>query len=241
MINRKRRVGFIIPSVNVVFEDDVRRFMPATIGAHIARWRTQKSHEESKAALKDLPRISAELCEASLDMIAFACTAGSVVGGTEASHRIIGAIESACGLSAITTGSALSEAFAALNMKKIIFLGPFDSNYTRPEVEGLESFGITVVRSATLGLNGAEECAALTRDQLIDWACSVDNSSADGLFLSCANVRGFEVVDAIERKIGKPVVSSNQAVFWSTLKRIAPESKIAGGGSLFNPETPLSI
>ena len=43
-----------------------------------------------------------------------------------------------------------------------------------------------------------------------------------------------EVIDQIEKKLGKPVITSNQAQMWSCLRRAGIEDKISGFGKLFN-------
>jgi maleate cis-trans isomerase len=40
------------------------------------------------------------------------------------------------------------------------------------------------------------------------------NDGADVYFLSCANIHSIDVIEDLERDLGKPVVTSNQAAIW---------------------------
>ena len=58
------------------------------------------------------------------------------------------------------------------------------------------------------------------------------SEEADGLFISCTNLRTFEVIELLEKEIGKPVVTANQATFWRSLKLAKVNEKIKGYGRL---------
>jgi maleate isomerase len=54
----------------------------------------------------------------------------------------------------------------------------------------------------------------------VELAIEHDRPEADGIFLSCTNTRQIEAIGEIERRLGKPVVNSNQAVLWGCVKRL---------------------
>ena len=51
-------------------------------------------------------------------------------------------------------------------------------------------------------------------------------------FLSCTAIRAVEAIDAIEADIGKPVVTSNQAMVWHALGRLGIDDTPKGYGRL---------
>ena len=57
---------------------------------------------------------------------------------------------------------------------------------------------------------------------------------ADGYFLSCTNTRMIEAIEELERSLGKPVISSNQATLWACLKRLGIAHQDKRLGRLFN-------
>ncbi len=213
-------VALIIPAVNRVVESDLARFLPPAVDWRIARWETGKSHRPVHDILPGIADIAASVAAGGPDIIGFCCTAASLVGGPEGSRQIAEAITRRTGIAAVTTGTALAAAAAALRLRRVLFCSPFDEDYDRPEIDGLESFGVPIVRSSSLGLESAAQCAALTPAQIVDWIAKTDHSGADGVILSCANIRAFESVAAIEALLGKPVISSNQALVWAMSRRL---------------------
>jgi len=43
---------------------------------------------------------------------------------------------------------------------------------------------------------------------------------ADAIFISCTNLRTFEIIEKLERDLGVPVITSNQATLWMALRQI---------------------
>ncbi|MCY4108296.1 MAG: hypothetical protein OXG11_04610, partial [Chloroflexi bacterium] len=52
------------------------------------------------------------------------------------------------------------------------------------------------------------------------------------LFLSCTNLKTFEILEDLERKVGIPVVSSNSASLWAALRALEVDCAISGLGAL---------
>ena len=61
----------------------------------------------------------------------------------------------------------------------------------------------------------------------------------DALFFSCTNVRSMQVAEQVEREIGLPVLTSNQATIWLALGRLGIDASKVQDGRLFKtPYTP---
>ena len=65
------------------------------------------------------------------------------------------------------------------------------------------------------------------------FAKEINHPDADAIFLSCGGIRALEVADEIEQITGKPLVTSNQAQFWSCLRRAGITDRIHGFGEIF--------
>jgi maleate isomerase len=63
-------------------------------------------------------------------------------------------------------------------------------------------------------------------------AMQIENPEAEGIFLSCTNWLTMDQIERIEQKAGKPVITSNQASLWATLKLLAWDRPIRGYGVL---------
>ena len=61
----------------------------------------------------------------------------------------------------------------------------------------------------------------------------MDLEEADALFVSCTALPVLQIIDRLEKKFNKPVLSSNQALIWDTLEKIGENTSINGFGKLF--------
>jgi maleate isomerase len=225
-----RRVGLVIPSLNVVVEDDLRRELPSNVGFHIGRVRLARSGGRvTPAALLDAGRDavaqSTLLADAGVDVIAFNCTGASLADGPAGADRLRAEIAAATGTPATTTILAVVRALRAGGLRRIVHICPFTPEFSTDEAAFLRAAGFEIVASSGLNFTDARVAARLSPDEIADIAARLDDPAADGLFLACANVRAMEATAGLQRRLGKPVVTSNQAVIWDVLELLGhPEA-----------------
>ncbi len=235
MDNDLKRLGLIIPSVNVVIEHDLKWFLPAWVTAHVTRVRlTGTSAPELSRVLDDVPAAASMLADAGVDAIGLACTGASMMGGAGSERALSEKIAAAIGLPATNTTEALLDAFRALGIRRVALFSPFDDCFNAVEAAMLESAGIQVVKTVGLGITNPRLCAGIPPESVVSQAAAADCPEADGVFLSCANLRGFEAAAPLERALQKPVVTSNQAVLWAMLRLAGARCGTAFGGTLFD-------
>ena len=61
---------------------------------------------------------------------------------------------------------------------------------------------------------------------------AADRPDADAVFVSCTALRAAEIVAGAEAAIGKPVVTSIQAMCWQSLRFAGFHAPLAGHGRL---------
>ena len=54
------------------------------------------------------------------------------------------------------------------------------------------------------------------------------------MFVSCTALPVLSIIEDLEKKMGKIVLSSNQTLIWDTLKQIDFKNQVVGYGELFN-------
>jgi maleate isomerase len=226
------RLGFIVPSVNVVLEDDLRRFLPDDVSAHVTRIALTGTTEDAlKAALQASAPAARLLAHAGVDAMALACTGASIVGGQKGGPG--SELREASGVPGLDTMQALTAAFEALGARRILLFSPFDDAFNATEAASLSARGFEVVRTVGLGIRDPRRCPEISLDDIVERVVQADLPSVDVVFLSCANLRGFEAVAALEERLSKPVVTTNQAVIWALLRMAGSAQDVAGGGRLF--------
>ncbi len=75
---------------------------------------------------------------------------------------------------------------------------------------------------------------------VVEFASKVCLPEADALLCSCTAWRSLEAVDELEKRTGKPVVSSNQATIWATFKALGMTPEIRGYGRLLESLAPVA-
>ena len=212
------RIGLIIPSSNRMVEQEMVRYLPAGVQAHVARLRMTGPHHIPLDRL--LPRIeeaARTLTDAKCDVVVFHCTANSMSEGRDGEEHVLAALQHAGARHALTTATAIRRALDALHARRIVLVTPYNARTTAEEVEFLRHAGYEVLHAVGHDLGGSDAFCAARADFWRERVIEAERRDADVYFLSCANISAFGVIEAIERRLGRPLITSNQAVLWGAL------------------------
>ncbi len=97
----------------------------------------------------------------------------------------------------------------------------------------LEQKGMTVTKIEGLVLPTAVHVGRQAHMKFEGLVRSVNTPDAEAVYISCTNFATISQIDTLEKEIGKPVVSANQATFWAALRKIGVKDRWAGAGKLF--------
>jgi maleate isomerase len=215
------RVGLIIPSSNRIVEQEMVPAFPRGVQAHVMRLRMTGAHHVGLDRL--LPRVeeaTAMLRDAKCDVIAFHCTATSMESGSDGEARILAAMAGAGAPRAFTTAGAIGAAFDRLGARRIVLVTPYDAKTTADEAAFLTSAGYETLSATGFDLGGSDQFCAAPPEFWRDRAVEAARPDADAYLISCANISTFSIIAELESQLGRPVVTSNQAVIWETLRQL---------------------
>jgi maleate isomerase len=166
-----------------------------------------------------------------LDAIGLSCTSGTVAVGLE---RVRAAIQAARpGIPVTTPIDAGLAALRALGCRRISILAPY-LIATADLIAGyFEANGIEVLRKATCVLDGDPQMNRVSGECLTEAGQRFIDPAADALFISCTGLRTRGMVETLERSLGKPVVTSNQALAWASLRAGGVRDALPDRGILF--------
>jgi maleate isomerase len=228
------RVGLIIPSSNRMVEQEMVHGFPAGVFPHVTRLRMTGAHRGPISAL--LPRVeeaSRALADAKCDVVAFHCTANSMDEGQDGEERILGAVGRSGVAGATTTATAVRRALRALNARRIVLVTPYSQAATDHEAEFLVEAGHEVIVAKGFGLANSDAYCATPTPFWRESTLASARPDADVYFVSCANISVFGVIEELEGKLGRPVITSNQVVIWDALCRLGWQDRQGCPGSLF--------
>ncbi len=230
----RARVGFICVANAGLSEGDMFAMRPQGVGLSFTRVRMR-----ADCTIASLSGMEHDLDEAigtlfpgrtDLDVVCYNCTAGSFVIGE---HKIVAKIGAAHpGARATTLLSGVAVALGAVSARRIAIATAYTADINALEAAYFNANGFEVVNIAGLDLLTDADMNRVSLDRLQAFAKSVDRANADAVFISCGALRSTEIIESLERDLGKPVIGSNQASMWNCLRLAGIKDKIDGFGRL---------
>jgi len=228
------RVGCIIPSSNRMVEQEMVAAFPAGVQPHVTRLRmTGPNRGPLDAVLPRVEEATRALLDARCEVVAFHCTANSMQEGRGGEERILAAMAAAGAPRATTTATAVRRAFDALRARRVVLITPYDQRTTDHEAEFLQEAGYQVLHAKGFALDGSDAYCATPPTFWRDRTLEAARPDADVYFVSCANISVFGVINELERRLDRPLVTSNQAVIWDCVARLGAPQRGSCPGRLF--------
>lgn len=216
-IGASARFGLIALATDLTSERDLYRQLPANgVSIHVTRVAF-----ENPTTPENLRKMAPRLTDAAallkplspLRAICYSCTAASVAIGDD---EVIASIQAgAGGVPVVTPSGAARMAFAALGVRRIAILTPYTVATTQSMAAYFIKHGMELSGVECLGLEDDRDMARVSDQSIVDAALAVDTPDAEALFLSCTGLPAINVIAELENRIGKPVVTSNQASAWA--------------------------
>jgi maleate isomerase len=234
----RTRIGVMVPSTNTTFEADFQLVAPRGVTIHGQRlWLTNDAEGQA-----GMDRMNGEietgakyLATASVNVIAYGCTTGSFYRGPGYDREMLETISKAAGVPAVAAAPAVVDALRRFGARRVSVATPYpDWNNQRLraylEASGFEVLNVegepTAAASGNQGINDHDP------EEVVAFASRVCRPEADALLCSCTAWRSVEAVAELERRTGKPVVTSNQASIWASFRALGLTTPIKGHGRL---------
>jgi maleate isomerase len=227
----RARFGMILPSANRVAEPELMDMLPPGVSLHTTRIKLAgTSPAELLASTEKVEEAASLLADNGPDLIAFHCTAVSTYDA-DLEESLKRRITQSSGRPATATSDALLAAFRVLNVRKLVMLSPYPQALNDREVAFLQRHGLQVVHEIGLDLP-VQEHADVPPEEWHRQALAHRHPDADAYFLGCTNIRAVPAIGGIERDLGRPVVTSNQAILWHALRMNGMPDRMEGFGAL---------
>lgn len=241
------RVGLIVPSSNVTMETEIPAMLRAREGVeperftfHSSRMRMKKVTPEELAKMDcDSERAAAELADARVDVMGYACLVAIMSQGHgyhRSSEERLGDItaeETGSAISIVSSAGALVEGLQHLGAKRVAVLAPYMKPLTATVCSYIENENIQVVDSISREEPDNLEVGKLDQDELIELAAQVDTSNADALVISaCVQMPSLRALAEVQRHSPIPVVSAASATVWKMLTELGLDPTVPDAGAL---------
>ncbi len=229
------RIGVITPYSNTNLEADFALLRPPGVSFHVVRAggynldRIPDSEEMRRFARAGLSDVLDLIMAVRPDILLYGCTSATLSCGTSMDRDFRRAIEAEAGVPAVTAGGALADALKHLDVRRIAFASPYTRALNLEGTAFLTDAGFEVVNTADVGRDlGNYGQSDLSPAQVLELGLRASHADADAIVLSCTDMRAVEVIDELERRTGRPVITSNQAMVHTALVRLGLPSCVPG-------------
>jgi maleate isomerase len=229
-------LGVIVLQTDETLENELRQvFRDPAIALYHARIRSDPlvTKETLARMAKDLPEAARLLPKTlSFDAIGYACTSGATVIGRQAVAAMVRAHHP--GVPVTDPITAVVAGCAALRVEKLGFLSPYVPEVSRAMRDLLEDEGFRITGFGSFEQVEDQVVARISEASTLNAIVEIGASpDCDAVFVSCTNLRTFGILAQAEETLGKPVVSSNQAIAWHLLRLAGVGEGVLGPGRLF--------
>ena len=232
----KAALGLLVLAADEVIEAEFRTvFGQKGIGLFTSRIQSapEITPETLHAMAATLPEAVRVLPSAyPLDVVGYACTSGATVIGAERIADIVKGIHPTAKVTDPIT--ATMAALRQLGARRIGLVTPYVAEVSAAMITLLEDSGFEVVAFGSFEQKEDGTVARISPQAVLEAACAI--GVADGVeavFVSCTNLRAFEVIPEAEARLGKPVISSNLALAWHMAALAGLLEVATGPGWLF--------
>jgi maleate isomerase len=227
----QQKIGIIVPSWNTVMEYEMQRLAGAGASVHSMRIPHTADTEEKLMGLSlQAPEAAKLLGHAKVHVIGYGCTASGFLHTPAEDKALAARIHSETGIPCATSSRAIVDGLRALGAKRLSLASPYAPWLNERLKQYLTADGFEVL--AMQGLS-TEAHSTITRERILALVDEVMRPQTEAIFISCSNFRTLEIIDGIEQKYGKPVVTSNASMMWQMLRLMNDAREVPGAGQLF--------
>lgn len=235
----RARFGILVPFTNTNLEPDMALLRPEGVSLHFARMGGYDQDEIPDAdqmhglGAADLDEPLTLLQGVRPDVILYGCTSATLTHGPAFDRELAARIATESGAATVTAAGALVHALKTLGAGRIGFASPYVAAINDMAVGFLAESGVeTVARSEVSDVLDNYGQGNLDPQDVFELGLAADHPKAEAIVLSCTDMRSVEIIDRLEAAVGKPVISSNQAMVFQACELGGIGEPMPGYGQL---------
>ena len=229
------KIGLITLSTDLTMESDfysISRDLPIDVFVNriknynpLTKENLLKMYDQLESVTKDI------LPNEKINTIAYGCTSGTIAIGKEKIKEKIQIAKPGCYITTPITSAI--KAINKMKIKKIAIFTPYPDSVNKTVFEYFSKEKIEVLSFSSFNLDSDAEIGKVDPNYLLEVLTKMEISDAEGLFVSCTALPVLKILDQVETKIKKTVLSSNQTLIWDSIRSVGYNSPVSGYGKLF--------
>jgi len=166
-----------------------------------------------------------------LDCVAYGCTSGTVAAGYDVIKKKINLAKPEAKVTTPITSAI--KALKVLDINKISIFTPYTKTINDSVVNYFKKENIIVNSLTYFDIDSDLDIGQVDENYLFEVLSKTDVEDSDALFISCTALPVLSIIDRLEKKLNKIVLSSNQTLIWETLNVIGNRNPVVGFGKIF--------
>jgi len=233
--NVNSKIGLVALSTDFSIEKDFNSVLfnlPIDLFVNRLPFFNPLTHENLIKMTEKLTEVTKNILpDQTLDVVAYGCTSGTIAAGID---QIINKIKSAKpNCKVITPITSAVKALKHLDLKKISVFTPYPQAINEKVISYFKNEKFDIKSFASFNLESDLDIGKVDQNHLFEVLSNMDLKDSEALFVSCTALPALSIIDKLEKKINKIVLSSNQVLIWDTLELIGKNNSIKGYGKLF--------
>ena len=167
-----------------------------------------------------------------LNCVAYGCTSGTVAAGYDLIKEKVNIAKPDAKVTTPITSAI--KALKKLDIKKISIFTPYTKTINDSLVSYFNKENIIVNSLTYFNIASDLDIGKVEESYLFEVLSKIDLEDSGALFVSCTALPILSIINKLEERLNKIVLSSNQTLIWDTLNEIGYKNNIEGFGKLFN-------
>jgi maleate isomerase len=208
--------------------------LPPALQVHAARIPLLRSGAETspRSDDADVDYQASLLGSAKVEVVALAQTAASLASD-DFDDRITKRMSEAAGVPAITSARAIGLAVRALGARRIALVTPFPVPVLKRLISHYTGkYGLEVVASESFSGSDSVIYPALGQELARDAIARTDGPDIEVFVVPGGNFPTMSFISDWERTVGKPVITTNQAMLWAMIGIMRADERLLSFGQL---------
>ena len=229
------RIGLITLSTDLTMESDfysINKDLPIDIFVNriknynpLTKENLLKMYDQLESVTKDI------LPNEKINTVAYGCTSGTIAIGKNKIKEKIQLAKPDCYVTTPITSAI--KAINKMKIKKIAVFTPYPESVNKAVFEYFTKENIEVSSFSSFNLDSDLDIGKIDPNYLSEVLTKMDTGRSDALFVSCTALPVLKIIDQIESKIKKTVLSSNQTLIWDSIRSVGYNNQVDGYGKLF--------
>ena len=166
-----------------------------------------------------------------IDCVAYGCTSGTIAAGYDVIEKNVKLAKPEAKVTTPIT-SAL-KALKAFNINKVSVFTPYTKSINDSVINYFNKENIAVNGLTYFDIESDLDIGKVDEEYLFEVLSKINLEESEALFVSCTALPVLSIIDKLEKKMNKVILSSNQTLIWESLNAIGYKNSIEGFGKLF--------